>query len=304
MTAIPLVVCVKNEAATLGACLESLRRAVRSAEARLPLTFQWLVVLDDCTDGSERIARREGVPVARSSGGKIEAQRVGSQIEPTAPFRVYSDGDIVVAPDTLDAVCRRLLDDPVAQIASPPRQPVAPIRRTLLAGALHDYNRARGFAPPPAWFSGKLFAVRHWAIPTVAELAPRIAALPADPFYRYQRGLIADDIYLSRITVATHGPSAIAHTIDGMVHFAAPETFAGMYRYYRRMRRELERVDRLVSRDTRDARALRRAPRRSSASDARRAAALRRFSGRAAGVSSWSIAPSVCISTLHRRRRR
>ena len=39
--------------------------------------------------------------------------------------------------------------------------------------------------------------------------------------------------------------SAIAETTEGEVLFRAPETLRGMNRYYRRMRRELERLDRM-----------------------------------------------------------
>jgi len=54
-----------------------------------------------------------------------------------------------------------------------------------------------------------------------------------------------DDIYLSRRVVAEHGPDALVETPLGCVQFRAPETWRGMYRYYRRMRMELERVSAL-----------------------------------------------------------
>ncbi len=243
MTRIPLVVCAKNEERTLGACLDSLTVAQRYAEERLPLTFERLVVLDDCTDQSAAIARAHGWPIASSSGGKIEAQRVGARV--VAPFRVYSDADILVEPPTLHAICQRLLSDERVQVACPPKRPVPPLRQTWLAAALHVYNAHNGFAPPPTWFSGKLFAIRNWSIPTAAELANRARSAPSDSFYGLERGLIADDIFLSRAIVARFGPAAIAHVPTGLVHFRAPESWLGMYRYYRRMRRELERIDRL-----------------------------------------------------------
>ena len=59
------------------------------------------------------------------------------------------------------------------------------------------------------------------------------------------RGIIADDIYLSRAVVLAHGPGAIVETERGELAYRAPETWRGMNRYYRRMRREIERLDHL-----------------------------------------------------------
>ena len=240
---IPLVVCAKNEAAMLGACLDSLATAAAFAEARLPLRFARLVVLDDTHDKSAPIADSRGFTVARARGGKVEAQRVGAQTP--APFRIFSDADIVVAPDTLHALCTLMLAQPALAVTTPPKQPVPPRAPTRLARAIFDYNRHEGYAQRQAWFSGKLFAIRDWQVPTVAELAPRIAAAAPDRFLDLPRGLVADDVYLSRSVVARHGPTAIARSAGGMVWFRAPETLRGMYQYYRRMQREIARVDAL-----------------------------------------------------------
>jgi hypothetical protein len=67
--------------------------------------------------------------------------------------------------------------------------------------------------------------------------------LPADPFYTYQRGVLAADIYLSRWILQEYGPEAIREASGGRVWFRPPETFEGMYRTYKRMRREIERLD-------------------------------------------------------------
>jgi len=123
--------------------------------------------------------------------------------------------------------------------------PVLPRCSSPFARALHTYNRRRGFSSSRRWFNGKLFAIRAWSVPSRAELAPRIASLAPDPFYDFARGLVVDDIYLSRMILLTHGPQAIREAPAGEVRYRAPETWRGMNRYYRRMRRELERVDAL-----------------------------------------------------------
>jgi hypothetical protein len=131
------------------------------------------------------------------------------------------------------------------QIAYPRKKPLAPVRGTLLASALHCYNRVNGFQEPRRYFNGKFFAIRDWQVPTRAELQPRLTALPVDRFYDFHAGLRVDDIWLSRDVLRRHGPGAIREVEHGDIQFRAPETFRGMYRTYHRMRREIERLNRM-----------------------------------------------------------
>jgi len=241
-TTIPLTVAARDEEASLGACLASLLAAARHAEQVRPVRFDVVVVLDGCTDGSAGVAARFPVSVLASDGGKIEAQRRGLR---PGPFNVFSDADITVTDDTLLALWDEMTARPEVQIAFPPKQPLPPRRRSLLARALHRYNATGGYSSARTWFSGKLFAIRRWAIPDRAAVAARAAALPESRFHDYTDGLRADDIFLSRQCLMEHGLSALAETSRGIVHFRAPETWDGMYRYYRRLRRELDRTDAL-----------------------------------------------------------
>jgi glycosyltransferase involved in cell wall biosynthesis len=240
---IPLVVAAKNEERSLGPCLDSLAEASALAEARCGVRFDPVVVLDDCSDGTEAVARARGVRTLVSSGGKVEAQRRG--LVAGAPYHVFSDADIVVARETLAALVRVMRDCPEVEVACPPRVPLPPERGDVLARALHVYNRHRGFSAQRTWFSGKLFAIRRWHVPTREALGPRLAGWRHDRFYQWHRGMRVDDVYLSRMVLLGHGPGAIREVGEGAVYFRAPETLRGMYRYYRRMRMELERMDRL-----------------------------------------------------------
>ncbi|MBK7825240.1 hypothetical protein [Nannocystis sp.] len=263
---IPLTVAAKNEEQSLGPCLDALLVAVRYA-ADQGIAFDLRVVLDDCTDDTEAVARARGVRTLRASGGKVEAQRAGLREAlangppapdgpdgphgphgphgPAGPICVFIDADVLVTPPTLAALVLALLARPELVVASPPRRPLPPVSRGWLAWALHIYNRERGFSSQRTWFNGKCFAMRGWSVPTRAELAPRIARLPVDRFYDYSAGMRVDDIYLSRRVVAERGPTPLMETAEGCVVYRAPETWRGMYRYYRRMRMELERVSAL-----------------------------------------------------------
>ncbi len=245
---IPVAVTVRNEENAIVACLGALQRAIAAAESRLPLRFELLAVLNDCTDRTEdRVRTVPGVRIIHSSGGKIEAQRAACVQARTgtqpAPFRVFSDADIHVEENALYEVSRVLLDDPLVQVAYPSKVPLRPRSRSLLAEALYVYNRRDGFQTARRYFNGKFFAIRSWSAPTLEELQPRLAGLPTDRFYQFHAGLRIDDIYLSRLLLARHGWEAIREVTNAKIHFRPPETLAGMYRYYKRMRLEIERLD-------------------------------------------------------------
>ncbi|ACY18162.1 glycosyltransferase [Haliangium ochraceum] len=239
---IPLTVCARDEERSIGACLDALLAARDYAEARLPVEIDLLVVLDQCRDRTEAEVRRRGVACAHSRGGKVEAQRRGAR---SGRFQIFCDADVAVSPEALHALCAVMLADERVLVAFPPKRPIPPRRRTPLARALHVYNLRRGFSSQRTWFNGKLFAIRDWQVPTRDEVAQRARALPPSRFYDYAAGMRVDDIYLSRRVLAAGGPEALHETATGLVRFRAPETWLGMYRYYRRMRMELERLDAL-----------------------------------------------------------
>jgi glycosyltransferase involved in cell wall biosynthesis len=241
---VPVIVAARNEARAIGPCLDALLASIPHAIDRY--RFELLVVADDCTDDTERIAHARGVRTVRSSGGKVEAQRSGLRASGAgAPFCIFTDADVLVTPPTLAALADAMTARPEAMVAFPPKIPLSPVANTALARAIHLYNRERGFSSQRSWFNGKCFAIRDWHIPTTSELAPRIERLPEDRFYDYAAGMRVDDMYLSRSIVAKHGMSALVETSEGAVYFRAPETWQGMHRYYRRMRMELERVSAL-----------------------------------------------------------
>lgn len=229
---VPVTVTARDEEQALGKCLDSLLAATRFAEGRLAITIDLAVVLDDCRDGTGAVAAARGVRTLTSAGGKVAAQRAALR---GGPFHIFSDADILVEEATLAALCEAMLAEPSIDVAFPAKQPLPARRRTLLAQALYVYNARRGFSSQRAWFSGKLFAIRRWTIPEAEELARRARNLPQSRFYDYAAPLRIDDIYLSRHTTALRETA-------GLIWFRAPETWRSMYHYYRRMRRELERI--------------------------------------------------------------
>lgn len=242
MTEIPVAVTARNEERSLRACLASLAAAVDAARSP-SVSPRLTVVLDDTTDGSEEVARAAGVEVLSSTGGLVEAQRRVVRSFPAAPFVIFSDADLRVERPTLASLIEAMLGEESLRVAYPPKSPCPPRRRHLLARALHAYNRTDGLQTRRHYFNGKLFAIRGWRMPTREELAPRLASLRRDDFYDYHAGMRVDDVYLSRSIFMESGAEAIRQVDGGRIWFRPPETFEGMYRTYRRMRMEIERLD-------------------------------------------------------------
>ncbi len=233
----------RNEEACIAATLRTLIAAAEFAEGQGIATYDLVALLDECTDGTEAVVRGfDRVRVVPTSGGLVESQRV---IAAAQPFVIYCDADILVSHTVLAELTKAMLVDPGLRAAYPRKRPLPPVRRTLMAAALHCYNRVEGFQKARQYFNGRLFAIRGWQAPTLAELAPRLAALPRCCFYDYHSGLQVDDIWLSRDILMRHGPAAVREITTTEIAFRPPETFTGMYRTYLRMRREFERLNRL-----------------------------------------------------------
>lgn len=239
---ITIGVTARNEAGSIAATLRSLCHSVATAEAAGIMQGYVVAILDECTDQTEAIVRRDfpGVEVRLSCGGLIEAQR---QLAHHGPFVLFCDADVLVDVHSVAALAREMIEDPLLQVAYAAKSPLPPRRRTLMSLALHCYNRVNGFQTARRYFSGKFFAIRDWRAPTLEELEPRLRDLPHDAFYDYHAGLRVDDIWLSRDILHRHGPHAIREVAAAHVHYRPPETFAGMYRMYLRMTREIERLN-------------------------------------------------------------
>lgn len=263
---VPLTVTAKNEERALGACLDALLASARFAE-RAPATgeralaFDVLVVCDDCTDRTARVAESRGARVVTSTGGKVAAQRRGHvealpalEAAGAAGFEIFCDADVAVEEAALAHLARAMLADPSLRVAVPRKRPVLPRSRTPIARALHVYNANDGFAAPRAWFSGKLFAIRGWDVPDELRV---------------------DDVWLSRVIE----PALVREVPEAQLWFRAPETARGAYRYYRRLRRAFEECDALFP-ETRAAHVRRRTdPERLARAPLEDRAAFRLFEG-------------------------
>ena len=110
-----IVIPVHNEEDLLGSCLEAVVKAAASPKLRREHVHT-LVVLDSCTDDSERIAAGLGVQTVKVEARNVGiARALGAQhcLDRGARWLAFTDADTLVSPDWLaeqldqrsDAVC-------------------------------------------------------------------------------------------------------------------------------------------------------------------------------------------------------
>ncbi|MET0286902.1 MAG: glycosyltransferase family 2 protein [Polyangiales bacterium] len=230
-----VVVPARNEAKRLGLLLRSVAEGARIAALRgASWTVECVVVTDRCHDTTASIARAHGAyGIESRAPGKVEALRAG--LDADAGIHVCVDADVVLGPNTLFDLVDALLATPHALASTPPFAPErAEGWQTPLAWALHRYNARNGFSSERLWLSGRCYAVRELRFPTLEEVRARGG----------EGHLLADDVWLSRALLA-QGPHSILRVDTDPVTYLPPRTLRGMSRVYRRMRRELARVDAL-----------------------------------------------------------
>lgn len=237
MTWVRVVVPARNEARSLPALLASVDMALVPCRDR-GWFVEVVVVTDRCGDDTAVVAGQCGAVVVDATlPGKVEALRAG--FHAAVDVHVCIDADVAVGTATIVDLVQTLLSTPTALATCPPLAvPPTPAKATPLAWALWRYNGARGFSAERLWLSGRCFAVRQIAFPTVEEMEKRSAGV--DP--TLAGPLLIDDIWLSRRLLHDGGPFAIVHVDTDPVVFRPPATFTGMSRTWRRLRRELRRI--------------------------------------------------------------
>ncbi|MES2672738.1 MAG: glycosyltransferase [Pseudomonadota bacterium] len=240
------MITAKNEEKGIGQCLDSIVSSVALIENLHNIYFDVIAVLDDCIDNTESIVRTfSRIKILKSSGGIVKAQRKAYEAT-NADFIIFSDADIYVEAQALLAIAEVMLKNSNLRIAYPLKHPVKTLTHSILAKALYVYNKHNGFQTKRHYFNGRLFAIRGWFIPSVEELQETIQKLPRCKFYSYEEGIRTDDIFLSRFILNTYGRDAISEITSGVIFYRPPETYRGMYRTYRRMRMEIERLNHLL----------------------------------------------------------
>jgi len=240
---IPIGITARNEARNIRVLLASLRESVRRAEAALGLRFELHVILNDNEDQTPALLEdQKGLTVWQTRGGLVEAQRALVQARPAAPWILFTDADILIHPETVTELAAAMQQHPEVEIAYAEKYPLPPLRQTWLAQALYYFNLREGYQTKRLYCNGQCFAIRHWHIPTVAELRWDPAA--DTPFLHLGAGIRSDDIYLSL------GRAAEAlHCTQAGIQYRPPETLRGMFRKYQRMRLELERLTHFFPRE-------------------------------------------------------
>jgi len=118
---ISIVIPAHNESSVIARTLSAM------TEGAEPREFDIVVVCNGCTDDTANVARRFA-PLARvietEVAGKPHALNLGDQAAIGFP-RIYADADVVITPDTIRTLARRLQCGDVLAVA-PPRTSIFP----------------------------------------------------------------------------------------------------------------------------------------------------------------------------------
>jgi hypothetical protein len=137
-SAVSVIIPIRNAASTLDACL----RALASGSVR-PLEV--LVADDRSTDDGPARAAAAGARVIRSRGVGPAAARNTAAAEARGEVLLFLDADVLVRPDTIERVLRRLTADPdvAAVFGSYDASPAAPNFFSQYRNLLHHFTHQR-----------------------------------------------------------------------------------------------------------------------------------------------------------------
>jgi glycosyltransferase involved in cell wall biosynthesis len=99
-----IIVPAHNEERFLPACLESIEQAA----VRYPGEVEVIVVLNRCTDATERIARQRGAKVVREDARSLAGIRNAGAKQAAGEILVTIDADSRMSPNVLDEIDRAL----------------------------------------------------------------------------------------------------------------------------------------------------------------------------------------------------
>ena len=240
---IPVCVNAKNEQQNILTLLDSVFDSKEFAESQSGYRFSITVALDDCTDQTKSLCQSYGeqLELLETRGGLVSAQRDFAGRNSGAAWLIFSDADVVIEKDALLSICNAM-EAEGTQVAYLKKEPLNSIRNSLLAKALHDYNKNNGYQTRRHYFNGQFFAIKNWHIPQADEI--EFDRKKDNAFLSLKAGIRCDDIFLSRKVFSEFGKDAI-ECVDSQLYYRPPETFEGMYRKYQRMVLEIERLNHL-----------------------------------------------------------
>ena len=99
-----VIIPARDEERRIGACLASIEAACASGE----YSTETIVVLNRCSDGTERIARAAGARTIEAGGKNLSAIRNAGALAARGDILVTIDADSIMAPNTLAEIDRLL----------------------------------------------------------------------------------------------------------------------------------------------------------------------------------------------------
>ena len=252
---------VHNEEQSLPTFFENLVYAIEELPRNVDVEVIFCV--NGCTDGSEAFLKEQtrksdriaSMSVIESEPGKMNAQlAIVQEREFDGPL-CFADADIAMTRPTLKALYETLEEDEDCQVAYARVEPFYDNQENGHESSFNDllftHYKYREHQPQRNYFHGRTFMLRDdsYLRNMDTDLDERIQRVREEenPWYMenlgIEKGPLVDDIYLSRMIVADHGPQAITEVREATIYFHPPTSIEDYSRVLERTAAEIKRLD-------------------------------------------------------------
>ncbi|MFA6525805.1 MAG: HAD hydrolase family protein [Candidatus Buchananbacteria bacterium] len=240
----------KNEATNIYSALESISKAVIFCRIK---KYIIVVCVNGCTDDTEKEFRRFkkdhpkiACELIRSRPGLVNAQRMIVNKFPAEIF-VFPDADGLIAEDSIKLLVDALKGN--SQLAVTYAKTVSLAKDKInmnLAEKIGRLYDSQAMLSPRQYFHGRLFATRHWHIPTDYEVSRRAKnCRRSKMMLKYcSNGILlsADDVFMSSYFIDKFGLNSIRQVAKAKCYSWPISSFYDWLNVYRRRNIEMEKM--------------------------------------------------------------
>lgn len=241
----------KNEEKSIYDCLISLERSLRFFKS--PHDIDVIVGLHNCIDRSKEKAllafKRFSSPkvsltcVNAKGYGIVDVQnKIYKSGGKKYDFIVFLDADTVINKSHIRNLLNPLLKSPRLQATYAKAIPIIS-NNSLIGRVMIVYDSVRSLRNKRLYINGKSFAVREWPLVQTNIVAKhRARKISKYKFLGLNRGLLTDDVILSRLVIDKYGIDSIKEVDDAKVFYHPINNLSDFYKFKKRIQTDLKRL--------------------------------------------------------------
>lgn len=251
MSSILIGIPAKNEEKSIYDCLISLERSLRHFNSSKDIDI--IVGLHECVDHSKEKAllafKRFNSPnillkcINVKGYSIVDVQnKIFKAGKKKYDYIVFLDADIVINKAHIKNLLNPLITNPNFHAAYANTIPIIS-KNSFIGRMMIVYDSFKNLRNKRLYINGKSFAVREWLLVKANRLAiNRAQNISGYHSLELQKGLLTDDIILSRLIVDKYGVKSIKEVLDAKVFYHPINSLPDLYKYNRRIRTDLIRL--------------------------------------------------------------